>query len=115
MNQPTATPQSVQARAAAALTQLLTEHPDAPSIVWQIPPQPRFGPALIGQVAADADPRATVAAWAHALGVEATEEARYLKATGERWTDVRASLISGGAHIEVWAMADRVEAPAVAA
>jgi hypothetical protein len=116
MSHSTATPQAVQARAAAALTALLTEHPDAPIVAWALQPGRETLPNLVGQVPADdEDPRATVAAWAKILSTVVVEEAKHLKATEEKWTDVRASSDTGGIRIEVWAMCDHTRAEAVAA
>jgi hypothetical protein len=117
VNQTTATPQAVQARTAAALASLLGEHPNAPLVSWSLQPGRMVLPNLVGQVptADDATDRAVVAAWATILGAEVVEEAKHLKATGERWTDVRASSDTGGIRIDVWAMCDHTRAEAVAA
>jgi hypothetical protein len=107
----------VQARAAATLTALLTEHPDAPVVVWQVTPG-RYGQAnLVGQSPGDDDAsdRRAVAAWAAILGTVVVEEAKHLQATGDLWTDVRASSDTGGVAVQVWAMVDRAHAGAVTA
>lgn len=111
----TATPQSVQARAAAALTQLLTENPSAPMLTWYVYPTP-YTPdlaQLAGQAGSrdDSDARSAVAAWAKILDTDVVETHKGDRDGG--WTDVRASSDAGGVVIEVWAMCD--EAPAVAA
>lgn len=113
MPQTTATPQAVQARAAAALAALLGEHPDAPMLTWYVYSTP-YSPdlaQLAGQAGShsDTDARAAVSAWAEILGAEVVETRKGDRDGG--WTDVRASSGSGGVHIEVWAMCD--EAPAV--
>lgn len=118
MSQLTATGQTVQARAAAALTQLLTEHPCAPTVAWTITPPAEHAIAahLVGHAAPldnDEAARAAVTAWATILGATVKENPVALGSGS--WTRIRASVVSGGVSIEVWTMVGRTDTGAVAA